>query len=213
MKCTKLTIVWLVLLCGFGNSGFSQNAQIGLTITEGAAINLPQGPGTGSFSVGGPQFGITWQNKFMNSHEVKLSGISFGYSGEPENILAGLGARYQYRHFLFKERQSKLQPFVLGEASLGLGYARWDQGQTGAVTNFNISTALAVGPGMRWNFSDRMYLDVSVPVKFTGANFLISDNSQPNIGANTQTHFSFRPAQIRLDAGIGIYLWNKKERK
>lgn len=213
MKITQLTLIGVLTFWGLFANVSAQNAQVGLTITEVATLQFPQGGGASHFSLSGPQLGITWQNRFLNSHEVKLSGMSFGFSGQPRNAIVGLGAKYQYRHFLFKEKTEKLKPFVLAEVGLGLGYNRQEFSQNGVTvprTNLNISSSLAVGPGVRWNVSEKMYLDFALPVTFSGANFGVFNNVQGSNSSVATSNFSLRPANARLEAGLGIFLWNKK---
>lgn len=210
-------ILFTLLLGGCSFSAWSQTPRLGITVTGSGYYTLRNNGTPGSFNASGPRLGFTWQDHSMNSHEIKVGGLSFGSGGgTPSYTSFHIGGSYQYRHFLLKNKQTKVQPYFLAGAGAGFGLGHVsasDNSSQFSSTSSSWGAYADVGLGARWTLSEKVYLDVAIPITVANATLTSEKTNNPSILDQSTLEFNSGILDVGAEVSLGVYIGNRKPKK
>lgn len=210
MKFFGLGMVFALLAI----SSFAQTPSLGLSLT-GALNYDPGSTGTSPIvSLSGPAVGFIWQDRLLNAHEIKVSGVNFGVVTEaPQQLFCGVGFQYQYRQFFLRKKEPKFMPYFLVHAGMGVGYNKIFPSTISTqfpYSALNVGMSGGLGIGGRCSLSEKVYFDIGLPVTFSTMDFQTFHSGDPSVISTSSADFRQGFYGIRAEGSFGFWLGNRK---
>jgi hypothetical protein len=176
MMLRKIALVSMLLLSTSLLWSQERNPRLKLTASYvlGGSVRHPvTGIPVSSRGLSAPSLSLLLPTSKGNFHEIALDRLSIGYGRSehtPDIWHAGLGLGYQY-NLTTKDRWDKLKLYVGAGISSSIGFIQTPSGSAVRARDFAWTTQLKIVPGLMYDFSDRFFLNLAVPLSPLGLNF------------------------------------------
>lgn len=174
---------------------------------------------------GNQSVGIQFFNrKNHTSHEIDLRNFylsSFYYANRRKGSNSDISIAYQFNYYLSNSNKALMMPYagILLLTNFRL-YKSENLGNNSFSNRSSIGLAAQVNivPGLKYNLSDRVYFDLSVPINiFRGSYYYFANNYKNGIDVIQQelayadwfSGFNKHFYQVRFGAGVNIHSKNR----
>ena len=213
MNNLKNTILVLVLLftvsCVFGQKNeekskrvFSLNMYQSIVYAGGATS------ATNTFGLGSFTPAVRWGIEKEDFHEIEIPSLYL--TTKNSSFYTGIGVKYSYNWKVLDSKISKTE-FYFGTGIEPLtNFSRNYSSSTTAfsIFNSNVDVNLSIAARMKWNVSDKFFVNLSVPYNYYTFSYFYENNENPILprqqGQYSSTSSKVFPNDFTVKVGVGI---------
>lgn len=217
----KILVLTVAFLLVFSVASKAQERRIGGMVSGIFFADFSQNNSSPArLGISAPQFALVLEDEARNFHEFSLTNFYVQKELKPQFATAGinsnfgLGVGYNYKFNFLKEKETNLRPYLLISTGLSFQYLHFEPvvSTSFPFSFMNLNVPISVGPGMRWQKSERLFFDFSIPVQIITMNYRLDKNNDPSTGSSTTVAFDsdIKVSSVQLNVGAGLWLGTRK---